>query len=304
MIEVSIIIPNFNTKNLLNNCLRSIFKQTKSISFEIIVVDNGSKYDVKKQILNIKKELKIDNLSLIQNKKNLGFAKAINQGIKKAKAKYVLLLNSDTLILNKAIIKAIDFISQKERVDILGCQLLNKNLTIQPSGGFFPHLKQIFYMMFFIDDLPLFNKLIKSYQQRRLSFYQKTRQLDWVSGAFFLVKKSLVEKIGGFNESIFMYGEEVEFCFRAKKSGALVWFYPEAQIIHLKGKSSPDGFRQAVLGEYQGLKKFYSQHKPAWQNNVLRFLLKLGAVLRIFVFGILGRDKNKKDIYEEAFKLV
>ena len=304
MIEVSIIIPSFNTKKLLGNCLKSIFKQTKNISFEVIVVDNASTYNIKYQISNIKKKLKIGNIKLIKNKKNLGFAKAVNQGIKKAKGKYILLLNSDVIILDNAINKSLNFSRRKANVDILGCQLLNKDLSVQPSGGFFPHLPQVFYMMFFIDDLPLMNRFIKPYQQRRLSFYQKIRQLDWLTGAFLLIKRNIIDKIGGFDESFFMYGEEVEFCFRAKKSGGSIWFYPKAKVIHLKGKSSKNGFRQAVLGEYQGLKKFYRKHKPVWQNKLLKFLLKIGAVSRILIFGILGKDKNKKDIYEKAFKLV
>jgi len=100
-----------------------------------------------------------------------------------------------------------------------------------------------------------------------------------------------------------MYSEEVELCYRARKKGFKTFFYSGAKVIHLKGKSSRDGFEKAVLGEYQGLKKFFQKHKPVWEMGFLRILLKLGAVLRMLIFGILMGDKEKKEIYEKAFKL-
>lgn len=297
-LNLSIIIPSFNTKELLYNCLKSIFSQTKKIKLEVIVVDNASTDD---SVEMIKK--KFPQIKLIINQKNLGYAKANNQAIKAAKGKYILFLNSDTLILNQAIEKSLNFMQKRKDVDILGCQLLNKDKSIQASGGFFPKLRQIFYMMFFIDDLPLINKLIKPYQQTRLDFYQKTRQLDWATGAFLLVKKEVIDKVSGFDERFFMYSEEVDFCFRAKKAGFKTWFYPQAKIIHLKGKSSEDGFEKAVLGEYQGLKEFYKKHKPGWEMPILVGLLKIGALLRMIIFGILKKDKNKRKTYEKAFNL-
>jgi len=295
---VSIIIPSFNTKKLLQNCLRSIFEQTKNISFEVIVADNASTDGTVKLI-----QTKFPQVKLIKNRTNLGYAKANNQALRQAQGRVILFLNSDTIILEKAIEKSVEFIRQREDVDILGCQLLYQDKTIQPSGGFFPSLTRVFLQMFFIDDLPLVNHLVKPYQQKRKSFYRKTQKLDWVTGAFLMAKKKVVDKIKGFDEKFFMYSEEVDFCYRAKKAGFQVWFCPLAKIVHLKGKSSADGFRTAVLGEYQGLRKFYEKYQPGLGLLILRFLLKIGALLRIFVFGILKGDKNKKEIYEKAFAL-
>jgi len=297
--ELSIIIVNFNTRQLLFNCLKSIFTETKNISYEVIIVDNGSTDDslsfVKKHFPQVK---------IITNKKNLGFAKASNQGVTIAKGKYLLFLNSDTLILNKAIEKSLKFIIKNPQINILGCRLLNKDRSIQPSIGFFPQLKQLFLMMFFLDDIPFINRLMKPYQQSRIDFYCKTQEVDWVTGAFLLLSKKVINKIGGFDEDFFMYNEEVDFCYRAKKEGFKVWFYHEPEIIHLKGKSSQEGFKTAVLGEYQGLEKFYKKYQSSLANQQLRFLLKFGALLRIVVFGILKQDKYKQKTYEEAFKLV
>jgi len=297
--SLSIIIPSYNTKKLIINCLSSVFKQDKEkVNFEVIIVDNASTDDSVKAIKKNFPQVKV-----IVNQENLGYARANNQALKQAKGRYILFLNSDTLILDKAIKKSLDFMTNNPQIDILGCQLLNKDRTIQPSGGFFPHLKQVFYMMFFLDDLPLINNLLVVYQQTNINFWKKKQFLDWVTGAFLMVKKEVAVKIKGFDESFFMYGEEVDFCYRAKKKGFQVCFWPQAKVVHLKGKSSKNGFQRAVLGEYQGLQKFYQKHKPKWMLPVLIILLKIGAVLRVILFGILKRDRNKAKIYEKAFKL-
>ena len=298
MLSLSIIILSYNTKSLTLKCLKSVYQQTKEIDFQVIVVDNAS---TDGSVEAVKK--KFPQAEVIANKKNLGYGKANNQGLKKAKGKYILFLNSDTIILDRAIEKSAALMEKRKEIDLLGCRLLNRDKTVQPSGGFFPYLRRVFYQMFFIDDLPLINRLIKPYQQNRKSFYRQLEKVDWASGAFLLLKKKVIEKSGGFAEEFFMYSEEVELCFRAKKAGFQAWFYPGAQVVHLKGQSSKDGFRAAVLGEYQGLKAFYQKHQPGWQMPVLKTILKVGALLRIFIFGILGGNRQKKEVYDQAFKM-
>lgn len=297
MIELSIIIPSFNTKKLLQNCLQSIFEQTKGIDFEVIVIDNAS---TDSSITMVKQ--KFPQVRLITNSKNLGYAQANNQGVKIAKGKYILFLNSDTIILDQAIEKSLEFIKQKKDIDILGCQLLNQDQTIQPSAGFFPHLARVFNWMVFVDELPLIKSLTKPYQQSNPGFYQKTQLIDWVTGAFLLVKKQVVKHLKGFDAKFFMYSEEVDFCYQAFKAGLKTWFYSDAQVTHLKGKSSAEGFSAAILGEYQGIKKFYQKNYPDWQLPILRLWLKIGALLRILIFGILKKDSKRK-VYEKAFKM-
>ncbi len=269
----------------------------------MIVVDNGSDYSVKCQVSSVKKKYASLNIRLIRNKKNLGFAKACNQAIGKAKGEYVLFLNSDTVVLEKAIERAVKIIDKNEKIDILGCKLLNKDRTLQPSAGFFPKLRQIFYMMFFLDDLPVFNLFLKPYHQQRRSFYRKQRKVDWVTGAFLLTKRKLVEEIGGFDEDYFMYAEEVDFCFRAKKKDFRVFYVPEPEIIHYKEASPRSLSQKAILAEYKGLKLFFEKHKPSWEKVILELLLKIGALLRIFIFGILLGNEEKKKIYWQAFKV-
>jgi len=301
-VTLSIIIPSYNTEKLLACCLHSIYRQTKETDYEVIVVDNGSNYNIKHQIRQLAdKKLKI---KLIQNQCNLGFAKACNQGLKKTAGDYILFLNSDTIILDEAIDKAVNLLKKNKNIDILGCQLLNSDKTIQPSAGYLPKLRQIFYMMFFIDDLPFLKEIIKPFHQQAIAFYQKDRAVDWVTGAFLLVRREVVDKIKGFDEDYFMYAEEVDFCYRAKKAGFGIFYTPSARIIHLKEASPRLPGERAVLGEYKGLKLFFQKNKPAWELPILRFLLKIGALLRVFVFGILLNNGEKKQAYLQAFKLV
>ena len=283
---LSIIIVSYNTKKLLEECIESIIQnsktQTSSASYEIIVVDNNSQDDSVKMLKNLK-------LKLIVNKDNVGFAKANNQGIKIAKGKYLLLLNSDTKIIEKDFFeKILKFLDSHLKVGILGPQLLWEDGKIQASGGYFPNLGRIFFWAFFLDDLPILGNIIHSYHPHTPSFYWKNKyyqnyhQQDWITGACLFIRKEIIDKIGVLDENFFLYVEELEFCYRTKKAGFEVIYYPKAKIIHLGGKSGTS--LGATIGEFQGLKYFYKKHKPKWQLPILKFLLKIAAFWRFLFF--------------------
>jgi len=343
---LSIIIVNYNTRDLLQQCLKSIFKNDKRLDFsgewinpedeekipaEIIIVDNGSTDGSVELIKSLtssrvnewlkKKEKKEKNnnnkksnslitnsliknrkitIKLIENKKNLGFAKANNQGIKIARGEYILLLNSDTIIPEGAISQTLYWLSARPKVGVVSCKLLNRDGTIQPTGGFFPNLANIFTWAFFIDDLPLVSRLIKPFHPHPPQFwtkegwYLKTRELDWVTGAFFLVRKSVVREVGLLKEDFFMYVEEVEWCYRIKKVGWQIFYYDGAKIVHLGGGSGKS--TTSIIGEDRGLVKFFSLHQPKWQLPILRVILLIKNLNRAVLFSLLGR-KNKALAY-------
>lgn len=304
-IDLSIIIVSFNTRDLLRNCLKSIYNlKPEASNLEVIVVDNdstdGSPAMVKKEFSQVK---------LIVNKKNLGFAAANNQGIKKAQGRYLLLLNPDTLILENALAKMVAFMDKNKKIGIATCQLLNEDKTVQASGGFFPDLPRAFAWMFFLDDLPFVSRLIKTYHPHEPSFYtkdpfyQKEHFQDWVTGAFFLIRKEVVEKIGLLDEKYFMYVEEVDYCFRAKKNGFLVAYTPIAKIIHF-GRKSLRRPGEAIIREYKGLKIFYKKHYSSYQLPLLVLFLKVGAALRFLIFGIILGSKEARLAYAKAFKAI
>lgn len=288
---LSIIVVSFNTADITVNCLKSIYqdKGLKDIPFEIIIIDNNStdnsisKIQAKRSPPLAEK----NSIILIQNKTNLGFGKANNQGLKIAKGQYILLLNSDTIILHSAISQSLNWLSSHPESHCCTAQLLNKNKTIQASGGFFPNLFNIFTWCIGLDDLPLTNLFIKPFHPHTPSFYTKDKfyqtdhQLDWVTGAFMLFRKSIYDKIGGFDEKWFMYGEEYEYQYRMHLvlPQSQTWYLIGPQIIHLGGASAITK-TDPIVREYEGVIAFFTKHKPKYQLKIILILLKLNSRLR------------------------
>lgn len=297
MKDLSIIIASFNTKNLTVQCIKSIQEKTKNLSFEIIVVDNGST-DGSVEALK-----KLKDITLIINKENLGFAKANNQGILKASGKYILLLNSDTHLIEDSLSQMVNFMDNNEKVGISTCQLLNSDKSIQETGGSFPNLLRVFLWSTFLDDVPGVSSIFGSFHPHtptsigKSSYFNKQQKQDWVKGAFMLVRKQVMDKVGGLDEKIFMYAEDVEFCYRVKKLGWEVLYTPITKIVHIGGASGIT--ENTLLKEYEGLIYFYKKHKGSFQTLILRMLIKLGAFLRLIMFNILGRKEMSK-IYAKA----
>ena len=241
--------------------------------------------------------MKIENLKLkiIANNDNTGFAKANNQGIKIARGEYIMLLNSDTIVKDRALEKMVSFLEKRKEFAILGPKLLNADGTPQPSLGKFPTLPVVAAMLFLEHFLPA--------SLLRVRWSPKNeREGDWVMGAAFLLRREVYEKIGGLDENIFMYMEEVEWCFRAKRAGFRVYFYPQAEIIHLGRGSSKSGKKEPILQIFRGLIYFYEKHQPSWKKEILLFLLKLKANLSFFL-GILTGNSYLKKTYGEAKKI-
>jgi GT2 family glycosyltransferase len=301
--EVSIIIVSYNTKKLLRDCILSVRKFTKKLDYEVIVVDNNSTDGSIEYIKDIK------DLKIIQNKRNLGFGQANNQGMKISRGRYILLLNSDTLFIEDSLSKMVFWMDRHPQVGIASCQLLNPDRTTQPTGGYFPNLLRLFFWANFLDDIPFFGNLIGSYHPRE-NFYKTYRILDWVTGAFVFMRREIYEQIGGFDKDFFMYVEDVDYCWRAKKIGWQIGFVPETSIIHFGGASSTGdtvqfhntyGKEASIVGEFKGLVTFYKKHYPAWQLFLLSLILKQAALLRFLVFGIFKNQPVARRIYAKAF---
>ena len=292
---LSIIIVSYNTADLTLNCLKSIIqdKGLAQIDYEIIVVDNNSSDDSLTKINQFKTDIKTKkniSLKLIINKTNHGFGKANNQGLKIASGNYILFLNSDTLILHSAISQSLDWLCSHPESSICTAQLLNHDKTIQASGGFFPNLANIFTWCLSLDDLPLVNKIIKPIHPHTPQFYTKDKfylsdhRQDWVTGAFFLTRKPLLDKVNGFDENYFMYGEELELAYRIHQitPNNQVWYLIGPQIIHF-GRASAVKKLDPILNEYKGFLSFFKKHKPKWQYPLVKVLLKINALIRSII---------------------
>jgi len=304
---LSIIIISYNTSQITINCLKSIFedKGLKEIPYEIIIIDNDSKDDSLKKIKEFKSSLEIGNwkLEIIANKFNRGFGKANNQGLKIAKGNYILLLNSDTLILHSAISQSLNWLCSHPEVSVCTAQLLNKDKTIQASGGFFPNLSNVLTWCLNLDDLPLVNKIIKPFHPHTPTFYThdkfylKDHQQDWVTGAFMLIRSSHLKSTNGFDENYFMYGEEVELSYRIKKNNPQfqTWYLIGPQIIHLGGASAQNRI-DPLLNEYKGILSFFKKHKNSLQYKICEYLIKVNAFSRGVIYSIRG-NKNTASLY-------
>jgi GT2 family glycosyltransferase len=283
-VKVSIIILSWDTKQLLRNCLKSL----RGMAVEVIVVDNGSTDGSPAMVAK-----EFPQVKLIRNKKNLGFGTANNQGMKIATSDYFLLLNSDTVVKDEAPLKMAAFLAKNPQAGAVGCRLLNPDGSLQPSAGPFPDLKVSFVMLFlehWLKDLA------------RTSF-AKTTEVDWVMGAALMVRREVIKKAGWMDEGVFMYMDEVEWCYRIKKAGFKVFFYPGAEIVHLFGASSKSGRTAPILNIYRGLIYFYKKHCSDWQLKILKFMLKLKA-REALILGWLTNNHYLKQTYAEALKIV
>jgi GT2 family glycosyltransferase len=216
----SIVIVNFNSKDMIQSCLDSISKDSSQLSPEVIIIDNNSRDD---SVPYLKKNY--PQIKLIENKTNCGFGKACNQGIKLSGGKFIILLNNDCEIFSNTLTelkKAIEKYSQENRVGVIGGKILNQDGTLQYSYGKFPTL------------ISTILDLFKPSEQRKVqvSGYDVEKKVDWVTGAFMIIKRELVEDIGYFDENYFMYYEETDLCYRAKKRDWQVIYDPAPQVIH------------------------------------------------------------------------
>ncbi len=305
-IDISIIIVSFNTKKLTQETIESVVKNTKGINYEFLVIDNDSKDGSVEILRNLAKKLP---LTLIENHDNVGFGYANNQGMKKARGRYLLLLNSDTKVESNVLSEMIDWMDKNPEVGISSCALRNADRSLQGTGGYFPNLFRVFSWMFFLEDIPFLSKIIKPYHPMHPNspfykgedFFKKEDDRDWVTGAYFLIREKTFDEVGYFDKDYFMYAEEVDYCFRAKQKNWQVKYLPKWAIIHYGGASGTSEF--AILSEYKGVKIFYSKHYPRWQFPILILILKLGAFLRIFLYG-LTKGLKAAQIYAKAFTTI
>jgi len=260
--DLSIIIVSWRVKKLLEQCLTSLFKFLPTdLAYEIIVVDNASGDGEVEMI-----EEKFKTVKTIALKNNLGFAKANNIAIKQASGRFILLLNPDAEFLNDDLSKLLNTFKNKKSVGILGCKLINADQTIQPSVRRFPRIFDHILMMFKLHHLfSLKNYLASDFD------YEKPSVVDQVMGAFFMIKREVLEKIGDLDEKYYIWFEEVDYCLRAKNAGFETIYYPDFAVIHHGGQS----FKQLKHLKQQWLFSC-SRLRYLWKNeNILAYLLIL-----------------------------
>ncbi len=281
--DLSIIIVNYNVKEFLQNLLHSLAKATTGIKSEIIIVDNASD-DGSVEMLREK----FPGITLIANNDNKGFSKANNQGLVIAKGKYLLLLNPDTIVQEDTFHTLIKFFEETPDAGMVGCKILNPDGTLQLAcRRSFPGPWTSFCKVTGLSTLFPNSKIFARYNLTYLDENQ-TYEVDAISGSFMMLKRECYEKIGGLDEQFFMYGEDLDLCYRTQKGGYKVYYVHLTQIIHYKGEST----RRSSLDEtkifYSAMKLFVKKHLSS--SLLVEFILIFAIWLRE-IFAFLGKHK-------------
>ncbi len=292
--KLSIVTLNFKKKELTLSCVASVYKHYKDHfeknEIEMIVVDNASGDDSVKIIREVIKQNNYKNVELIANDENAGFGRGCNLGTSHAKGKYVLFLNNDTQVQDNGFIDMVNFLDNRSEIAILGGRMKNEDGSVQASVGKF---------------YTLFNAALMLLGMQRFGLLYTSpssiTKADWVSGGSMMVRKEAFDKLGGFDKEIFMYMEDIEFCFRARKAGYSTYFYPNVTTIHIGQGSSNRTF--AITHIYQGLVHFYKKYMPTWQLNVLQLMLKAKAKTLIYT-GKVIHNTYLVQTYEQALATI
>jgi O-antigen biosynthesis protein len=284
--ELSVIIVNYNVKHFLEQCLHSVLKASKMVSSEIFVVDNNS-VDGSTQLV---KE-KFPQVHLIENKDNVGFSKANNQAIRLAKGKYILLLNPDTVVEEDTFTKIIRFMDEHPDAGGLGVKMIDgKGIFLPESKRGLPTPWVAFCKMFGLSKLFPKSKRFGKYHLSYLD-ENETHEVEVLAGAFMLMRKETLSKVGLLDETFFMYGEDIDLSYRITQGGYKNYYFPETTIIHYKGESTKKGSLNYVKVFYKAMIIFAQKHFSGGKAGAFSVLLNLAIWFRALL-SVLRRIIN------------
>lgn len=272
--DVSIIIVNWNLKDFLRRCLESVRRFSDGLVVETIVVDNAS-HDGSVQM--IKEEF--PEVVLIRNSKNVGFSRANNMAMEVATGRYFFLLNNDTLIFEGSLSSLVKFMDEHPDVGICGPRVINEDGTVQiRSKGCYPSIARALGHFF----------LPSGWQHcgtRPLGFYEQkdwmdARPMDWVSGCALLARRQAVDSVGFLDAKVFMYCEDVDWCFRMNRAGWKIYYVPSAVVMHYGGQSMKKQTGKVVGAHRAGLVAFYSKYHGSVASVVFRMVLLIGYAMQ------------------------
>lgn len=284
--DCSIIVVNYQTYQLTKDTINSIIDKPHSFSYEIIVVDNASKDD---SLANLQKDFK-DKIKFIASKENNGFAAGNNLAIEKAKGRYVLLLNSDTVVLDDSLDKIYKYMEENVDVGATGCQVILESGELDKAcRRSFPIPQNAFYRLFHI---PTKNKK-DNYNLDELDD-DGIYEIDCLTGAFMFIRKTALKDIGGgLDETFFMYGEDIDLCYRIKKAGWKIVYFGKSKIIHYKGASSKKQKSKLIYEFYRAMYIYYKKHLAKTNSFFINGLVYLGIAILCILKLFLNLFKGK-----------
>lgn len=308
--EVSIVIVNFNTRELLRDCLLSL--RATAPNSEIVVVDNASA-DGSQDMVRIE----FAGTKLIENVENLGFSAANNAGIRQAQGRFVLLLNSDTIVKPGAVVAMAEFLDAHPEAAGVTCRLLNTDGSIQACVSGRPGPAMLFFRLFGFSRLvrgdgarralarwfPLLGSTVRGYLDPYTA--DVPIEVENISGACLMLRREAIEQVGLLDENFFMYFEDMDYCLRLCSAGWKLYYLPAGEIVHLVGQSSGGRMRDYSIHSYRSLFYFYRKHYPLRTRFAIRLVVLAGSLFRwgcnlvqaLFVRSVVYR-RNRKDLEE------
>ena len=274
-------IVEYNTSDLLQECLKSIFKEKSHTLSKVYVVDNASVDD---SVRMVKREF--PQVEVIETGKNLGFGAGHNIVLRQKGADYISILNSDAEVSGKVLDKMVEFMEENKNCGVSSCKVLGFDHKLQPNGGDLPIGFALINWLF---NLEIFGIQSPSFHRNDRKYYEKAHEVGWVSGNFMIIRREVLRKIRGFDESYFMYFEDVDLCFRVRKNGFSVMINPDVTIKHLSGGSLDNPRFSQWSGEFKGLIKFYNIQFGWLAGFLVRIGVYVGIILRIIAFAIKGK---------------
>ena len=294
--DISIIIVNYNVREYIISCIQSIYKHSKSnISFEIIIVDNNSKDG---SVTKLKE--KFPKTFILKNSKNIGFSKAVNQGSKKARGKYLFILNPDTLFIEDSLNYLLKIARSSKNFGVVGPALISKNRIIQQSYWRNPTIKNTFLSLAHLDFLN-FKKNYYNIEKNRVS------KVDTISGGAFFLKSEIFKKFNGFNENLF-WMEDVDFCYRIKKMNYSTYYFPLTKIVHYGGKSAEKNYNIAITNQLISKIKYFNIHHNKFSAFLIALIILFISLIKLFVLTLLipfSKTYRKKILaYQSTIRLI
>ena len=286
--DFSILIVNWNTRDLTLACIRSVKERNRHSLYEIVLVDNGSDDGTVEAV-----RARFPDVRIIENVENVGFSRANNQGIQTARGELILLLNSDTFLDSEEPLQRLwDYFSKNARAGIAGATLVLPNGTFQAAGRSFLSVKNLVKQQLLFSSAPAFKK---APSDRRTPY-----SVDYVDGAFLCIRQRVIDEIGPLNEDYFMYGEDMEWCARARNHGWDVVVLPDIRVIHHHAASTKQNFRKALVENMLNVSRFLGRTHGTKAAKQAFEVYMLGTLLRI-PLSALRRNGLWRD-YAGAFR--
>lgn len=271
MIDLSVSIVNTNNRVLLEECLASIYRTTRQISFEILVVDNCSNDGSAEMV-----RAGFPEVQVIQNDRILGYSASHNRALQRCNGRYVLVFNEDMIVLPGAFDHMVAFMDAHPDAGMLGCRLSNPDGSLQPSCWPFPNLPSRLFRALYLDKLFPGSSLTGGYTLGSWA-YDSVREVDVIMGCCVFLRREVLDQVGLMDERFFIYFEETDWCYRTKQHDWKIYFTPGAEIIHYGGQSTRRQSARMATIYLQSLLKYFRKH----HGRAAEFLVRLLSILEI-----------------------